>query len=136
MARKDDWKAVEIPSQIEEFVLEKRLTCDDIRQIEEGRRPEETEDKWFMHYENSKLFIHRSWTGYCIYVVDISESGELKAIVNRNSEQYKENDIERDKIQLNILINGLIRRNRENARLMKSYIERAKKIINIEVEMK
>lgn len=94
------------------------------------------EDKWFMHYENSKLFIHRNWTGYCIYVVDISESGELKAIVNRNSEQYKENDIERDKIQLNILINGLIRRNGENARLMKSYIERAKKIINIEVEMK
>lgn len=127
MVRKDDWKTVEIPAQIEEFVLEKRLTHDDIKRIEAGHRPEEMEDKWFMYYENNKLFLHRSWTGYCIYVVDISESGELKAIVNRNSEQYKEKDIERDKTQLNILIDGLIRRNGENARLMKSYIERAPK---------
>ncbi len=127
MVRKDDWKTVEIPAQIEEFVLEKRLTRDDIKRIEEGHRPEEMEDKWFMYYENSKLFIHRSWTGYCIYVVDISESGELKAIVNRNSEQYREKDIERDKILLNILIDGLIRRNGENARLVKSYIEQTQK---------
>lgn len=127
MVRKDDWKTVEIPAQIEEFVLEKRLTRDDIKWIEEGHRPKEMEDKWFMYYENNKLFIHRSWTGYCIYVVDISESGELKAIVNRNSEQYKEKDIERDKIKLNNLINGLIRRNGENARLMKSYIEQTQK---------
>lgn len=69
MVRKDDWKTVEIPSQIEEFVLEKKLTSDDIRQIEEGRRPEEMEDKWFMYYENNKLFIHRSWTGYCMLLI-------------------------------------------------------------------
>lgn len=127
MVKKDEWKTVDIPEQTEEFVLEKKLTPDDIKRIEEGHRPKEMADKWFMYCENNKLFIHRSWTGYCIYVVDISESGELKAIVNRNPEQYKEKDIERDRIQLNILINGLTRRKGENAQLMKLYIEQAKK---------
>lgn len=127
MVTKGDWKTIEIPAQTEEFVLEKTLTHDDINLIKEGHRPEEMEDKWFMYCENSKLFIHRSWTGYCIYIVTISENGELKAIVNRNPEQYKENDIERDRIQLNVLINRLIRQNEENARLMKLYFERAKK---------
>lgn len=126
MVKRGDWKTVEIPVQIEEFVLEKALTPDDIKLIEEGHRPKEMEDKWFMYCEDNKLFIHRSWTGYCIYIVDISESGELKAIVNRDPGQYKETDIERDRTKLNILINSLIRRNGENARLMKSHFEQAK----------
>ncbi|MDE7222808.1 MAG: hypothetical protein K2O34_03370 [Acetatifactor sp.] len=126
MVKKNDWKTVEIPVQTEEFVLEKALTPDDIKLIKEGHRPKEMADKWFMYCEDNKLFIHRSWTGFCIYIVDISENGELKAIVNRDPGQYKETDIERDRTKLNILINSLIRRNGENARLMKSYIEQAK----------
>ncbi len=126
MVRKDDWKTIEIPEQVEEFVLEKVLTCEDVKLIREGHKPEEMEDKWFMYCENGKLFIHRSWTGYCIYIVELSEDGILKITVNRNPEQYKENDVERDKIQLNILINGLIKQNQANARLMKMYIERTK----------
>lgn len=126
MVTKNDWKTIEIAEQVAEFILEKELTYEDIKLIEDGHRPEEMEDKWFMFCENRKLFIHRSWTGYCIYIVDLSEKGKLNVIVNRDPEQYKENDIERDKIQLNILINGLIKQNGENARLMKIYLERLK----------
>lgn len=36
MVIKSDWKTIEIPAQIEEFVLEKTLTHDDIKLIEEG----------------------------------------------------------------------------------------------------
>lgn len=127
MVKKDDWKTMEIPEQAEEFILEKKLTHNDIELMKEGHKPEEMEDKWFMYVENMKLFIHRSWTGYCIYVVDISDDGKLNVKVNRNPEQYKENDIERDKIQLNILINNLIKKNEENARLMKLYADWGKK---------
>ncbi len=84
------------------------------------------EDKWFMYCEDHKLFIHRSWTGYCIYIVELSDNGKLKTIVNRDPQQYKETDIEQDKLQLNILINRLVKQNGENARLMKLFFERRK----------
>lgn len=126
MVNKEDWKTLEIPTQIETFFLERTLTKEDIAYIKEGHRPEEMEDKWFMYWESGKLFIHRSWTGYCIYIVELSENGKLKTIVNRDPQQYKETDIELDKLQLNILINRLVKQNGENARLMKLFLERKK----------
>lgn len=68
-----------------------------------------------------------SWTGYCIYIIDLSENGKLNIIVNRNSEQYKEESIERDRIMVTILINQLIKKNGENAKLMKMYLARKNK---------
>ncbi|WP_199485647.1 hypothetical protein [Absiella sp. AM29-15] len=126
MIKKDDWKTLEIPTQFETFFLERTLTKKDLAYIKEGHRPEEMEDKWFMYCENNKLFIHRSWTGYCIYIVELSDNGKLKTIVNRDPQQYKETDIEQDKLQLYILINRLVKQNEENARLMKLFFERRK----------
>lgn len=123
MVKKTDWKTIDMPEQKECFVFERTLTVDEIEQIKEGHIPQEMEDKWFMYYQNGKLFIHRSWTGFCIYIVDISEDGRMRVVVNRNPEQYKEKDIERDKLMLNILINNLIKQNGANSRLMKAYIE-------------
>lgn len=123
MVKKTDWKTIEMPEQRECFIFERKLTADELEQIKEGHIPQEMEDKWFMYYQEGKLFIHRSWTGFCIYIVDISEDGRMRVVVNRNPEQYKEKDIERDKLMLNILINNLIKQNGANARLMKAYIE-------------
>lgn len=126
MVKKDDWKTLEIPTQFETFFLERTLTKKDLAYIKEGHRPEEMEDKWFMYCEDHKLFIHRSWTGYCIYIVELSENGKLKTIVNRDPQQYKETDIEQDKLQLNILINRLVKQNGENVQFMKLFLERRK----------
>lgn len=127
MIKKIDWKTVEMPEQIEKFVIEKTLTDIEIEYIKEGHRPQEMEDKWFMYFEDKKLFIHRSWTGYCIYIIDLSEHGKLNVTVNRNPEQYKEDNVENDKIMVNILINQLIQQNGENAKLMKMYLARKNK---------
>lgn len=91
--------------------------------IKKGHRPQEMEDKWFMYCECEKLFIHRSWSGYCIYIVDLSENEVLKVTVNRNPEQYTEKNIENDISLINILINILVGRKSENIKLMKDYIE-------------
>ena len=125
MVKKSDWKILlEMPQQNEEFILEASLSNEDIELIKEGFLPKEMEDKWFMYYEDDKLFIHRSWTGYCIYIVDMSEMNKLKVIVNRNPEQYKETDIERDKIMVNIQLNSLLNKRGRNADLMRDYIKR------------
>lgn len=124
MVKKSDWKTLEMPQENEEFILEGSLSNEDIELIKEGFLPKEMEDKWFMYYEDDKLFIHRSWTGYCIYIVDTSEMSKLKVIVNRNPEQHKETDVEKDKIMVNIQLNSLLNKRGQNAELMKDYIKR------------
>ena len=127
MVSKTDWQTSEMPEENEKIILERVLSGEEIEMIKEGHRPQEMEDKWFMYYEAGKLYIHRSWTGFCIYIVDISEGGKLEVLVNRNPQQHKEKDVGQDKIRLNFLLNCLIKNNRENATLMKLYIERKNK---------
>lgn len=124
MVKKSDWQTLEMPMENETFIFERALSAADIELIKEGYRPQEMEDKWFMYYEEGKLYIHRSWTGFCIFIVHISETGMIEVTVNRNLEQHKETDVEKNKIMLDILLNRLIGAAAENARLMKRYVER------------
>ena len=124
MVQKGDWKTVDLPEQTAQFVLEHTLSDEELEAIQEGHRPQEMEDKWFMYQEDGNLFLHRSWTGYCIYVVELSQTGKLCVTVNRDPEQYRETDLEQDRLMVEILINQLIQTNHENAELMKRYMGR------------
>lgn len=127
-AKKSDWKTIEMPNQTQSFLLNLKLTKQEYETLQIGHIPKEMEDKWFEYFENNTLFVHRSWTGICIYMIKFSEKGEvIEVIVNRDAEQYHETDIENDKIQVMILINSLTNRS-GNAELMmkliKSYNEK------------
>ena len=122
MVKKSEWNMKEMPEQVEHFVIEKVLSNDELHAIQEGHKPFEMEDKWFMYYEDGQLFIHRSWTGYCIYIVDLLKTGTLNVTVNREPEQHKESSIECDRIMVTILINRLIGAHGKNAVLMKQYL--------------
>ena len=70
--------------------------------IKQGLIPEEMEDKWFMYYSDSCLHVHRSWTGFTIYIVRFNEQDDGGAVAidfraNRDPEQYKETKNERDR---------------------------------------
>lgn len=64
--------------------------------IKLGFRPEDMDYKWFIFYEHDRLYIHRSWTGCCIYIVRFEYEGpdgvacEVQA--NRNPKQYGVHD--------------------------------------------
>ena len=122
IAQKIDWKTVEIPSQTEHFIIERELSAAELDAVKKGHKPQEMEDKWFMYYEDGRLYIHQSWTGFCIYIIDLSQEGKLDVIVNRSPKQYKETSKERDCIMVSILINRLIGKHSENAELMKKYL--------------
>lgn len=124
MVKRSDWKTMPMPEQKEHFTLEKILTAEDILLIQEGHKPQEMEDKWFMFAEKEKLYIHRSWTGFCIYIIDVNTTGKLEVIVNRDSGQYQETMIEKDRIQVNILLNILLKEHSQTAQLMKEYFAR------------
>ena len=130
MVKKEDWKNHEMPARSERFVLERALDEGELALIRQGHLPQEMEDKWFIYSEGDSLFVHRSWTGHCIYIVALSQSGALEVTVNRDPAQYRETDVECDRIQLNILLNQLTGRRGENARLMKEYLAQKRKAQN------
>lgn len=102
---KDDWHIEPMPEDNVEFEMDRLLTINDINILKRGHKPEAMEDKWFWYVEDNILNIHRSWTGACLFKVELNTNGKLKVISNRNPEQYKETDIEKDKELINKLLN-------------------------------
>lgn len=105
MIRKQDLCVKEMPEQTEKFELEKKLDEKDIQRLKDGYEPYDMDDKWCTYFEDGKLHIHRSWTGICIYIVELSTSGKLNIEVNRDQSQYRERSIEKDRQILTGLLN-------------------------------
>lgn len=122
MIKREDWKTVDMPKLNETFIFERRLTNNDIELIKVGYKPKDMENKWFMFFEKGKLFIHRSWTGHCIYIVNINTSGQLSVVVNRDTNQYKGTNIEQDKVILNDLIDGCLINDENREKLIKNKV--------------
>ncbi len=104
VAVKSDWKTVQMPAQHEAFVLNRPITREQIQTLRKGHLPRQMEDKWFFYMEGNTLYAHRSWTGICIYVVELSPTGQHQVTVNRDPEQYKCKDANEDKVALNKLL--------------------------------
>lgn len=102
---KNDWHIEPMPEDNVEFEMDRLLTINDINILKKGHKPEAMEDKWFWYVEDNVLNIHRSWTGTCLFKVELNTNGKLKVVSNRNPEQYKETDIEKDKEWINELLN-------------------------------
>lgn len=70
------------------------------------------EDKWFVFLESDRLYLCRSWTGSCIYEVQLVEQNGQHAIaeawVNRDPKQYKATDDKHDSDLLLYLIDCLM----------------------------
>lgn len=73
-----------------------------------GLIPEEMEDRWFVYREGMTLYLHRSWTGTCIYEVEFEAiQGGVRvrrAVVNRDPTQYGGTDDAHDLALLRSLI--------------------------------
>ena len=79
-----------------------------------GVIPEEMEDKWFAYWEDGTLFFHRSWTGFCVYIVrfvcDDDGTTAVEADLNRDPEQYKNTDEQYDVEMIAYLVDVLLLR--------------------------
>lgn len=111
MVKRGDWKTYDLPSEFEKFSLNVSLTKDIVDKLKEGHLPINEEDKWFSYCESGTLYIHNSETGYCIFIVEtIKEFEPLDVIVNRNKEQYVNDDVAEDNLLLfNLLTKVLIK---------------------------
>jgi hypothetical protein len=89
-----------MPTEHITIVLDRSFSKDETDLLKLGFIPRETDDRWFIYFEDNQLYFHRSWTGVCIYQVFLIEAGDtlrmIRANVNRDPEQYKEISVDRD----------------------------------------
>ena len=91
-ATQDDGKTVSLPEKHTSITWVRVFAPEDFELIASGLVPEDMAEKWFIYYEEPWLYIHRSWTGFCIFMVRFEpiESGiqAVEILANRDPEQY------------------------------------------------
>ena len=80
------------------------LTPEQMDTLSWGHVPLEMEDKWFSYMENGRLHIHRSWTGFCIYIIEFCRDGRHRVTINRDPDEYTNTDLDKDMEMLAALI--------------------------------
>ncbi|HKA35577.1 MAG TPA: hypothetical protein VKH43_02075 [Thermoanaerobaculia bacterium] len=82
-----------MPAENERIALERDYSIEEFDRLRAGLVPQEMEDRWFIYFEDPWLFLHRSWTGFCIYRVRFELSGTrarvAEVIVNRRQDQHR-----------------------------------------------
>lgn len=117
VARRSSWKTEAMPEARARLEVPARFTPGERLHLRLGRLPREMEDKWFVFVEDDWIYLHRSWTGYCIYAARLEKRGEgyeiAEAWVNREREQYLCEDDREDRRMLVSLIDGLVLNRRQ-----------------------
>src|SRR5689334_751037 len=68
-ARRTDWKAIEMPATRAQLNFERVFSPEDFARLTFGVIPSSMEEKWFVFFESPWLYLHRSWTGECVYQI-------------------------------------------------------------------
>ena len=109
-AVRGDWKNRPLPAARERLGLDRTYTRAEFERLIKGIIPRQMEDKWFVFFEKPWLYLHRSWTGFCIYQVRFRQSGNktriVEVLVNRDPEQYRSADGSADALLLAVLLDG------------------------------
>jgi len=113
-AKPSDWKTKPLPKRHTTIPLDRSFSLQEMRRIRKGLIPDQMEDKWFIYWEDSSLYFHRSWTGYCVYVVRFAVKNKtyriIEADINRSPGQYKQTSDEFDAGMIMYLVNLLLLR--------------------------
>ena len=95
-ATSKDWKTKPLPKKRTLIPADRQFTSGEMNRIKRGFIPTVMEEKWFIFFKRNRLYFHRSWTGYCVFVAHFKRRQEgfiLNLIeANRNRRQYTEQD--------------------------------------------
>jgi len=106
------WNTQPLPPHVARLPLQKSYSPAEFAVLARGWIPKQMEDKWFAYLQEGVLYLHRSWTGICVYRVTFQEEGGYyvmkEALANRDGAQYKNADDDFDAAMLNYLIDWLL----------------------------
>lgn len=119
-ARPDDFRTRGITEpHLLSLVPDRLYSGGEWKQISHGFVPAEMEDHWFAYVVGQELYLHRSWTGYCIYRVKFQEvAGSYlmtTAWVTHDSHRYAYKDDLAEAVELQTLIGWLLLGNSSSA---------------------
>jgi hypothetical protein len=110
-ATQSDWQVQPLPAENTTVYLDFKLSAHESERVRFGFVPSVMEEKWFVYFADNTLYQHRSWTGYCIDKIHfIPDGGGLRAThaeVNRNRQQYTEDDDEKDIRRIEAMVREL-----------------------------
>lgn len=111
-ATRASWNICQCPEKRATLEFCEFYSQTEFERITAGLIPVEMEDKWFIFFEEPWLYIHRSWTGFCIYGVRFESSPNgwtsVEAWVSRDADQYRETRVDHDRAVLKLLIDVLL----------------------------
>ena len=80
--------------------------------IQRGLVPEQMEDKWFIFWDRDVLYMHRSWTGHCVYRVVFQAQRDAyevhEAYVSTDETKYRRGPVEYEVRLVEFLIRALL----------------------------
>jgi hypothetical protein len=110
----DSWEIMPAPVATVPLGFMAMFSADEAALIREGFLPETRRDAWFIYYANGWLHLHRSWTGACIFGMQVRETDAgmrvTKSWVSREPAEYVAQDIGYERLLLRYLIDTLLLR--------------------------
>lgn len=92
-ANKNSWTIKPMPANPIVLDFDILVQKDLVPALTKGFIPKEMEDKWFIYFEDNKLFMHRSWTGFLVCSINFKEQdGGLrsdKIEINSDKDQFE-----------------------------------------------
>src|SRR5262245_8137459 len=68
-ATRNSWKNSPLSKSRERLRVDRTFPAHEFDALQSGSVPRDMDDKWFVFMEGDWLYIHRSWTGHCIFQV-------------------------------------------------------------------
>ena len=114
IVRKSDRTTVDMPNHYEVAILNRSLTEEQYQTLISGFKPGGTDDRWFLYVKDNWVYLHRSWTGHCIFKLKLQAiSGNMMLTeihINRDLDQYRSVNTEADKDEANSILTSLLGR--------------------------
>lgn len=107
-ARRSDCFNSPLPERRESLTLGRTYSATEFARIRFGVRPQTMKDNWFVFFEEPWLYLHRTWSGVCVYQVRFAESENdvavAEVLVNRDPKHDGETVNSRDALFLAYLL--------------------------------
>lgn len=105
IAQSSSWLTHEMAPERETILFEETYTYQQFRRMLYGYVPSGMDDEWFIYFERSWLKIVRSWTGHCLFMLNVEESNaditSHHLVINKNTCQnpYSETALSVETVQ-------------------------------------
>ena len=101
VTRQDFKKLKDMPDDKIEVDVHRQFTKEEFEKIKLGIKSRDMDQRWNILYEDNALYMHRSWTGHCIFIgtfeTKFDGTGHLiRLTINADRSQYQRTEINED----------------------------------------